>query len=126
MNKDVVSSLIKVLKTLKNIMIKHNETFRNYLDLRSMATTNRILNQGERFKKITEDINSLMKKTLSQKEFESYIEDSKRMLGELSQREESINEQVKTVVNEFQLNLEGFKEKIMEFDGILNEIKDIY
>ena len=126
MNKDVVLSLIKVLKTLKNIMIKHNETFRNYLDLRSMATTNRILNQGERFKKITEDINSLMKKTLSQKEFESYIEDSKRMLGELSQREESINEQVKTVVNEFQLNLKGFKEKIMEFDDILNEIKDRY
>ncbi|TET00482.1 MAG: hypothetical protein E3J90_03930 [Promethearchaeota archaeon] len=126
MNKDVVLSLIKVLKTLKNIMIKHNETFRNYLDLRSMATTNRILSQGERFKKITEDINSLMKKTLSQKEFESYIEDSKRMLGELSQREVSINEQVKTVVNEFQLNLKGFKEKIMEFDDILNEIKDRY
>lgn len=126
MNKDVVLSLIKVLKTLKNIMIKHNETFRNYLDLRSMATTNRILSQGERFKKITEDINSLMKKTLSQKEFESYIEDSKRMLGALSQREVSINEQVKTVVNEFQLNLKGFKEKIMEFDDILNEIKDRY
>jgi len=126
MNKDVVLSLIKVLKTLKNIMIKHNETFRNYLDLRSMATTNRILNQEERFKKITEDINSLMKKTLSQKEFESYIEDSKRMLGALSQREVSINEQVKTVVNEFQLNLKGFKEKIMEFDDILNEIKDRY
>lgn len=124
MNKDVVLSLIKVLKTLKNIMIKHNETFRNYLDLRSMATTNRILSQGERFKKITEDINSLMKKTLSQKEFESYIEDSKKMLGALSQRELSINEQVKTVVNEFQLNLEGLKEKIIEFDGILNEIKN--
>ena len=43
---------------------------------------------------------------------------------EIFKTEESINEQVKTVVNEFQLNLEGLKEKIMEFDGILNEIKD--
>ena len=50
MDKEIALSLINALKTLKNIMIKHNKTFRDYLDVRSMFTMNRILYQGERFK----------------------------------------------------------------------------
>jgi len=105
MNKEIVLSLINALKTLKNIMIKHNQTFRNYIDVRSMFTMNRILYQGERFKKITEDINSLMKKALSQKDFGSYLENSNKMLRDLLKREESINEKVETAVGDFQLSL---------------------
>ena len=46
------------------------------------------------------------------------------MLRDLSKREESINEQVKKAINEFQLDLKGLKKKILEFDNILNEISD--
>ena len=67
MNKEIVLSLINALKTLKNIMIKHNEALANYIDVRSMSTMNRLLSQGERFKKITKDINSLMKLLLIKK-----------------------------------------------------------
>ena len=69
MNKEIVLSVINALKTIKNIMINHNKTFRDYLDVRSMFVMNRILYQGERFQKITEDINLMMKKALSQKDF---------------------------------------------------------
>ena len=124
MNKEIVLSLINALKTLKNIMIEHNEAIANYIDVRSMSTMNRLLSQGERFKKITEDINSLMKRALNQKDFELYLENSNRMLKDLSKREETINEQVKKAINEFQLDLKGLKEKILEFDNILNEISD--
>jgi len=105
MNKEIVLSLINALKTLKNIMINHNKTFRDYLDVRSMFTMNRILYQGERFKKITEDINSLMKKALSQKDFGSYLENSNKMLRDLLKREESINEKVEKAVGDL-LNFE--------------------
>ena len=124
MNKEIVLSLINALKMLKNIMIEHNEAIANYIDVRSMSTMNRLLSQGERFKKITEDINSLMKRALNQKDFELYLENSNRMLKDLSKREEAINEQVKKAINEFQLDLKGLKEKILEFDNILNEISD--
>jgi len=124
MDKEPFLSLINALKTLKNIMIEHNEAIANYIDVRSMSTMNRLLSQGERFKKITEDINSLMKRALNQKDFELYLENSNRMLKDLSKREETINEQVKKAINEFQLDLKGLKEKILEFDNILNEISD--
>jgi len=42
MNKEIVLSLINALKTLKNIMINHNKTFRDCLDVRSMFVMNRI------------------------------------------------------------------------------------
>ena len=51
MDKEIVLSLINAVKTQKNIMIKHIETFRNDLDVRSMFMMNRILYQRERFKK---------------------------------------------------------------------------
>ena len=124
MNKEIVLSLINALKTLKNIMIKHNKTFRDYLDVRSMFTMNRILYQGERFKKITEDINSLMKKALSQKDFESYLENSNKMLRDLLKREESLNEKVETAVGDFQLSLKDLKDKILDFDSLLDEINN--
>ena len=124
MNKEIVLSLINALKTLKNIMIKHNQTFRNYLDVRSMFTMNRILYQGERFKKITEDINSLMKKALSQKDFGSYLENSNRMLRDLLKREESLNERVEKAIGDFQLSLKDLKDKILDFDSLLDEINN--
>ena len=70
MEKKAVLSLINALKTLKDIIIKHNETFRNYLDIRSMSTMNRLLYQQERFEKITKDINSLMKRVVNKEDFE--------------------------------------------------------
>jgi len=124
MNKEIVLSLINALKTLKNIMIKHNQTFRNYLDVRSMFTMNRILYQGERFKKITEDINSLMKKALSQKDFGSYLENSNKMLRDLLKREESINEKVEKAIGDFQSSLHELKDKILDFDSLLDEINN--
>jgi len=124
MNKEIGLSLINALKTLKNIMINHNQTFRNYLDVRSMFTMNRILYQGERFKKITEDINSLMKKALSQKDFGSYLENSNKMLRDLLKREESINERVEKAVGDFQLSLKDLKDKILDFDSLLDEINN--
>jgi len=42
MNKEIVLSLINALKTLKNMMINHNKTFRDCLDVRSMFVMNRI------------------------------------------------------------------------------------
>ena len=131
MNKEIVLSLINVLKTLiivlktlKNIMINHNKTFRDYLDVRSMFTMNRILYQGERFKKITEDINLLMKKALRQRDFESYLENSNKMLRDLLKREESLNEKVETAVGYFQLSLKELKNKILDFDSLLDEINN--
>ena len=124
MNKEIVLSLINALKTLKNIMIKHNKTFRDYLDVRSMFTMNRILYQGERFKKITEDINSLMKEALSQKDFESYLENSNKLLRDLLKREESLNEKVEKAVGDFQLSLKDLKDKILDFDSLLDEINN--
>jgi len=124
MNKEIVLSLINALKTLKNIMIKHNQTFRNYLDVRSMFTMNRILYQGERFQKITEDIKLLMKKALSQKDFESYLENSNKMLRDLLKREESINEKVEKAIGDFQSSLNELKDKILDFDSLLDEIKN--
>ncbi|GAH43535.1 unnamed protein product [marine sediment metagenome] len=84
MNKEIVLSLINALKTLKDIMINHNKTFRSYLDVRSIFMMNRILYQGERFKKITENINLLMEKALSQKDFESYLENSNKILRDFN------------------------------------------
>ena len=124
MNKEIVLSLINALKTLKNIMINHNKTFRDYLDVRSMFMMNRILYQGERFKKITEDINLLMKKTLSQKDFESYLENSNKMLRDLLKREESINEKVEKAIGDFQSSLNELKDKILDFDSLLDEINN--
>ena len=124
MNKAKVLSLINVLKILKNIMIKHNEALTNSIDVRSLDTMNRLLFQRERFKKITDDINSLMKHALNQKDFELYSENSNRMLRDLSKREESINEQVKKAISDFQLDLKDLKKKVLEFDNILNEISD--
>ena len=66
MNKEIIFSLINALKTLKDIMINHNKTFRSYLDVRSIFMINRILYQGERFKKITENINLLMEKVFKE------------------------------------------------------------
>ena len=66
MNKEIILSLINALKTLKDIMINHNKTFRSYLDVRSIFMMNRILYQGERFKKITENINLLMEKVFKE------------------------------------------------------------
>ena len=124
MNKEIVLSLINALKTLKNIMINHNKTFRDYLDVRSMFMMNRILYQGERFKKITEDINLLMKKALRQKDFESYLENSNKMLRDLLKREEYINEQVKKAIGDFQLSLNELKDRILDFDSLLDEINN--
>ncbi len=124
MNKEIVLSLINALKTLKNIMINHNKTFRDYLDIRSMFVMNRILYQGERFQKITEDINLLMKKALSQKDFGSYLENSNRMLRDLLKREESLNERVEKAVGDFQLSLKDLKDKILDFDSLLDEINN--
>ena len=124
MNKEIALSLINALKTLKNIMINHNKTFRNYLDVRSMFMMNRILYQGERFKKITEDINLLMKKALSQKDFESYLENSNKMLRDLLKSEESLNEQVEKAIGDFQLSLKELKDKILDFDSLLDEINN--
>jgi len=122
MNKEIVLSLINALKTLKNIMINHNKTFRDYLDVRSMFMMNRILYQGERFKKITEDINLLMKKALRQKDFESYLENSNKILRDLLKREESLNEQVDEAIGAFQLSLNELKDRILDFDSLLDEI----
>ena len=47
MKKEIVLSLINALKTLKYIMINHNKTFRDYLDVRSIFMMKRILYQGE-------------------------------------------------------------------------------
>jgi len=124
MDKEIVLSLINALKTLKDIMIKHNKTFRDYLDVRSMFTMNRILYQGERFKKITEDTNSLMKEALSLKDFESYLENSNKMLRDLLKREESLNEKVEKAVGDFQLSLKDLKDKILDFDSLLDEINN--
>jgi len=122
MNKEIVLSLINALKTLKNIMINHNKTFRDYLDVRSMFMMNRILYQGERFKKITEDINLLMKKALRQKDFESYLENSNKMLRDLLKREESLNDKVEKAIGAFQLSLNELKDRILDFDSLLDEI----
>ncbi len=124
MNKEIVLSLINALKTLKNIMINHNKTFRDYLDVRSMFVINRILYQGERFQKITEDINLMMKKALSQKDFESYLENSNKMLRDLLKREESLNVQVEKAIGDFQLSLKDLKDKILDFDSLLDEINN--
>ena len=124
MNKEIVLSLINALKTLKNIMINHNKTFRDYLDVRSMFMMNRILYQGERFKKITEDINLLMKKTLPQKDFESYLENSNKMLRDLLKKEESLNEQAEKAIKTFQLSLNELKDRILDFDTLLDEINN--
>ncbi|MBA7541316.1 hypothetical protein ES705_33627 [subsurface metagenome] len=124
MNKEIVLSLINALKTLKNIMINHNKTFRDYLDVRSMFMMNRILYQGERLKKITEDINLLMKKALRQKDFESYLENSNKMLRDLLKREEYLNEQFKKAIGDFQLSLNELKERILDFDSLLDEINN--
>ena len=124
MNKEIVLSLINALKTLKNIMINHNKTFSDYLDVRSMFMMNRILYQGERFKKITEDINLLMKKALRQKDFESYLENSNKMLRDLLKREESLNEQVEKAIGDFQLSLNELKDRILDFDSLLDEINN--
>ncbi len=124
MNKEIVLSLINALKTLKNIMINHNKTFRDYLDVRSMFMMNRILYQGERFKKITEDINLLMKKALRQKDFESYLENSNKMLRDLLKREESLNVQVQKALGDFQLSLNELKNKLVDFDSLLDEINN--
>jgi len=124
MNKESVLSLINALKTLKNIMIYHNKTFRDYLDVRSMFMMNRILYQGERFKKITEDINLLMKKALPQKDFESYLENSNKMLRDLLKKEESLNERVEKALGAFQLSLNELKDRILDFDSLLDEINN--
>ena len=124
MNKEIVLSLINALKTLKNIMINHNKTFRDYLDVRSMFMMNRILYQGERFKKITEDINLLMKKALRQKDFESYLENSNKMLRDLLKREESLNDKVEKAIGDFQLSLNELKDRILDFDSLLDEINN--
>ena len=124
MNKEIVLSLINALKTLKNIMINHNKTFRDYLDVRSMFMMNRILFQGERFKKITEDINLLMKKALPQKDFESSLENSNKMLRDLLKKEESLNEQVEKAIKTFQLSLNELKDRILDFDSLLDEINN--
>ena len=124
MNKEIVLSLINALKTLKNIMINYNKTFGEYLDVRSMFMMNRILYQGERLKKITEDINLLMKKALRQKDFESYLENSNKMLRDLLKREEYINEQVKKAIGDFQLSLNELKDRILDFDSLLDEINN--
>ena len=124
MNKESVLSLINGLKTLKNIMINHNKTFRDYLDVRSLFMMNRILYQGERFKKITEDINLLMKKALRQKDFESYLENSNKMLRDLLKREESLNERGEKAIGAFQLSLNELKDRILDFDSLLDEINN--
>ncbi len=124
MNKESVLSLINGLKTLKNIMINHNKTFRDYLDVRSMFMMNRILYQEERFKKITEDINLLMKKALPQKDFESYLENSNKMLRDLLKKEESLNERVEKAIGAFQLSLNELKDRILDFDSLLDEINN--
>ncbi|GAI71546.1 unnamed protein product [marine sediment metagenome] len=124
MNKEIILSLINALKTLKNIMINHKKTFRDLQDVRSMFIMNRILYQGERFKKITEDINLLMKKALRQKDFESYLENSNKMLRDLLKREEYLNEQVKKAIGDFQLSLKELKDRILDFDSLLDEINN--
>ena len=124
MEKEIVLSLINALKTLKNIMINHNKTFRDYLDVRSMFMMNRILYQGERFKKITQDINSLMKKSLSQQDFELYLETSNKIQGDLLKREESLNKQVEKAIKDFQLNLVNLKDKLLDIDSLLDDLKE--
>jgi hypothetical protein len=124
MNKEIVLSLINALKTLKNITINHNKTFGEYIDVRSMFMMNRIIYQGERLKKITEDINLLMKKALRQKDFESYLENSNKMLRDLLKREEYLNEQVKKAIGDFQLSLNELKNRILDFDSLLDEINN--
>lgn len=124
MEKKAVLSLINALKTLKDIIIKHNETFRNYLDIRSMSTMNRLLYQQERFEKITKDINSLMKRVVNKEDFESCLESSNKILNELSIKETSVNEQVKNGIDDFQSDLKDLKEKMVEFEDNLNKIID--
>jgi len=124
MTKEIVLSLINSLKMLKNIMMNHNKTFRDYVYVRSMFVMNRILYQGERFQKITEDINLMMKKALNQKDFESYLENSNKMLRDLLKREESVNEKVEKAIGDFQSSLHELKDKILDFDSLLDEINN--
>ncbi|GAI85198.1 unnamed protein product [marine sediment metagenome] len=123
MNKEIILSLINALKTLKNIMINHKKTFRDLQDVRSMFIMNRILYQGERFKKITEDINLLMKKALRQKDFESYLENSNKMLRDLLKREEYLNEQVKKAIGDF---AEFCRDTILHDSNQYNAFSDMY
>ena len=65
-----------------------------------------------------------MEKALSQKDFESYLENSNKMLRDLLKREESINEKVEKAIGDFQSSLNELKDKILDFDSLLDEINN--
>jgi len=65
-----------------------------------------------------------MKKALRQKDFESYLENSNKMLRDLLKREESLNDKVEKAIGAFQLSLNELKDRIVDFDSLLDEINN--
>jgi len=87
---------------------------------------NKILYQGEKFNKLTEDIKFLMERSLNQKNFDLYVKNSEKMIKNILKREEVLNEQVEKAISDFQLGLEDLKERLNEFDYLLDEINNSF
>ncbi len=65
-----------------------------------------------------------MKKAISQKDFGIYLENSNRMLRDLLKSKESLNEKVEKAIGDFQLSLNELKDRILDFDSLLDEINN--
>lgn len=124
MNKEIILDLINALKTLKNIFFRQNELMLKDSMLKSEIEMKRLIYQHKRFKKITNDINSLMNKLLARDEFEKYLRKSNKIFKRLLIEEKKNTTLVKKANEESLLMIRELQEKLMDFDYILDEIKD--
>ncbi|MBA7520594.1 hypothetical protein ES705_12690 [subsurface metagenome] len=77
-----------------------------------------------RLAKITNEIGTLMKNTFSKDEYISHMTESNKLFKEILEKEQNLTNQIESVNKELQLKSKDLKDKIIDFDYILDEIAE--
>ncbi len=121
MNKSLSMDLINALKTLKDIFLRYIEMISNTQKVSEEMSGRNVTYQQNVFKKVFKDINFLMEKTLKQEELMLYRANTQKKLEELL--EPDLTPKVKKAYEEFQLMLQGLRDKLMDFEYILENLE---
>lgn len=124
MDKKTVLDLINALQKLKNLNFQQNRSVKKYLVLISNLAIEWFQSHQQILMKISKDMNELMKHISNKPYFEEYIQKSDKELKQALQKYMGNNIKVLGILKEFQLNENGLGQKELEFEYLLNEIKD--
>lgn len=124
MDKEIILSLNNALKTLKDIFVRQDELILTQLMTFYEMEKQRAEIFHNRLAKITNEIGTLMKNTFSKDEYISHLIESNKLFKEILEKEQNLTNQIESVNKDLQLKSKDLKDKIIDFDYILDEIAE--